>query len=119
MAMLDIPDKLYFKIGEVSRITGIKTYILRYWESEFKILSPLKSGGNQRVYTRKDVELIVYIKKLLYNDKFTLEGAKKRVGEFRKQGHGQLSLPLTGRKYSSTLKNIRKELRTIKKMLSP
>jgi DNA-binding transcriptional MerR regulator len=60
--MTQMPEKLYFKIGEVSRLTKVKPYVLRYWESEFKIISPRKSTGNQRVYTRKDIESILLIK---------------------------------------------------------
>jgi len=75
----NIPDKLYFKIGEVSKITRVKPYVLRYWESEFKIISPLKSKSKQRVYRRKDVELILEIKRLLYDERYTLEGAKSKI----------------------------------------
>ena len=78
-----IPDKLFFTIGEVSHVTTIKPYILRYWESEFKPLKPQKNAGGQRVYRRKDVELILYIRKLLYEEKFTIEGAKQKLKDER------------------------------------
>ena len=76
----DIPNKLYFKIGEVARLTGVKPYVLRYWETEFNGLGPKKSGTNQRQYRRKDVELVLEIKRLLYEKRFTIEGARKHLG---------------------------------------
>lgn len=72
----DIPDKLYFKIGEVSELLGVEPYVLRYWETEFPVLSPKKSGTGHRLYRRKDVELLLRIKHLLYERKFTIEGAR-------------------------------------------
>ena len=74
-----IPDKLYFRIGDVSKLTGIKPYVLRYWESEFPAISPKKSGTGQRLYRRKDVELVLEIKRLLYEKRFTIEGARKAL----------------------------------------
>src|SRR5512142_2735358 len=71
-----IPDKLYFKIGEVSELLGVESYVLRYWETEFAVLSPKKSGTGHRLYRRKDVELLLRIKHLLYEKKFTIEGAR-------------------------------------------
>ena len=73
----DIPDKLYFKIGEVSDLLGVEPYVLRYWESEFPSLSPKKSGTGHRLYRRKDVELLLRIKHLLYEKRFTIEGARQ------------------------------------------
>jgi DNA-binding transcriptional MerR regulator len=78
-AKQDIPDKLYFRIGDVSRLAGIKPYVLRYWETEFPAISPKKSGANQRLYRRKDVEMILEIKHLLYEKRFTIEGARKAI----------------------------------------
>jgi DNA-binding transcriptional MerR regulator len=72
-----IPDKLYFRIGEVSRLTGIKQYVLRFWEGEFPGLGPKKSGKGHRLYRRKDVELVLEIKHLLYDKRYTIEGARK------------------------------------------
>lgn len=72
----EIPDKLYFKIGEVSELLGVEPYVLRYWESEFAVLSPKKSGTGHRLYRRKDVELLLRIKHLLYEKKYTIEGAR-------------------------------------------
>lgn len=80
-----IPDKMAFKIGEVADITGLKTYVLRYWETEFDALNPQKSAFNQRVYSRRDVETVLLIKKLLYEEKFSIAGAKKKIRELRSQ----------------------------------
>jgi DNA-binding transcriptional MerR regulator len=73
----EIPDKLYFRIGEVSRLAGIKPYVLRFWESEFPALGPKKSGTGHRLYRRKEVELVLEIKRLLYDKRYTIEGARK------------------------------------------
>ena len=73
---VEIPNKLYFRIGDVSRLTGVKAYVLRYWETEFSALSPKKSGTNQRLYRRKDVEMVLEIKYLLYDKRYTIEGAR-------------------------------------------
>ncbi len=75
----EIPDKLYFRIGEVSKLVGVKPYVLRYWESEFAVLSPKKSGTGHRLYRRKEVELLLEIKRLLYDKRFTIEGARKTL----------------------------------------
>lgn len=72
-----IPNKLYFRIGEVSKLTGVKPYVLRFWENQFPGLGPKKSGKGHRLFRRKDVELILEIKHLLYNKRFTIEGARK------------------------------------------
>ena len=76
-----IPDKLYFKIGEVSGLLGVEPYVLRYWETEFSALAPKKSGTGHRLYRRKDVELLLRIKHLLYDKKFTIEGARQWLQE--------------------------------------
>src|ERR1700704_5874428 len=77
--MPEIPDKLYFKIGEVSELLGVEAYVLRYWETEFPVLSPKKSGTGHRLYRRKDVELLLRIKHLLYDKRFTIEGARQTL----------------------------------------
>src|SRR5579863_8084697 len=74
-----IPDKLFFRIGEVSQLVGVEPYVLRYWESEFPGLSPRKSNTGQRMFRRKDVEMLFHIKQLLYEKKFTIEGARKAL----------------------------------------
>ena len=77
--LLSIPDKMLFKIGEVSGFASIKPYVLRYWESEFSLLRPKKASNNQRMYTKKDVEIVLLIKKLLYRDRYSIQGAKKAL----------------------------------------
>jgi DNA-binding transcriptional MerR regulator len=76
-----IPDKLFFRIGEVSQIVGVEPYVLRYWESEFRGLAPKKSSSGQRMFRRKDVELLLEIKRLLYERKFTVHGARLALSE--------------------------------------
>ena len=73
----EIPNKLYFRIGEVAKLAGVKPYVLRFWESEFNGLGPKKSGTGHRLYRRKDVEMVLEIKRLLYDKRFTIEGARK------------------------------------------
>jgi DNA-binding transcriptional MerR regulator len=72
----EIPDKLYFRIGDVSRLVGVKPFVLRFWETEFPQLAPKKSGTGHRLYRRKDVEAVLEIKRLLYDERFTIEGAR-------------------------------------------
>jgi DNA-binding transcriptional MerR regulator len=76
-----IPDKPYFKIGEVAELAGVEPYVLRYWETEFRILRPEKTRSKQRLYRRKDVETIFAIKKLLYDEGYRIDGAKRRLRE--------------------------------------
>lgn len=78
---LPVPDKLFYKIGEVSKITGVESYVLRYWETEFPFLKPRKNKSGQRVYVKKDLELILQIKKMLYQERFTIEGVRKKLGQ--------------------------------------
>ena len=78
---LSVPDKLFYKIGEVSRIVGIEPYVLRYWETEFSFLKPRKNKSGQRVYVKKDLEMIAQIRKMLYQERYTIEGVRKRLGE--------------------------------------
>jgi DNA-binding transcriptional MerR regulator len=80
--------KLYYRIGEVSRITGVKAYVLRYWESEFRWMAPQKSRSKQRLYRRKDIETILLIRRLLYEERYTIAGARQRLREL---GSGKAS----------------------------
>jgi len=75
----DIPDKLYFRIGEVSKIAGLPTYVLRFWETEFPRIRPKRTSSGQRLYTRNDIELVLKIKNLLYVKKFTIQGARQHL----------------------------------------
>ncbi len=80
-ALDGIPEKTYYRIGEVAKHTGIKPYVLRFWETEFKMMMPPKSRSRQRMYRRRDIETILTIKELLYTERFTIEGARKRLVE--------------------------------------
>lgn len=80
-----IPDRLFFRIGDVSELTGVETYVLRFWESEFPMLSPRKTSSGQRQYRRKDVETVLEIKRLLYAEGYTIAGARKAIREQTKR----------------------------------
>ena len=101
----NIPDKLYFKIGEVSGITGLPSYVLRFWETEFSCIRPKRTASGQRLYRRSDVEMILRIRHLLHERKFTIQGAKQVVGT--KKWGGENGVP------ASNLDEIRSELRGI------
>ena len=92
-----IPEKQYFKIGEVSEILNVEPYVLRYWESEFKILKPTRTRARQRLYHKRDLELLMEIKHLLYDEKFTIAGAKKRLQEMKKQTAADKKAKKSGR----------------------
>ncbi len=82
----EIPDKLYFRIGEVAALAGVPAYVLRYWQTEFPQLQPKKSGSGQRLYRRRDVELLFRIRDLLYRDRFTIAGARRELGREERAG---------------------------------
>jgi len=108
--MVQIPDdKRYFRIGEASRIVGVEPYVLRYWESEFPQVRPERADSNQRTYQRKDLENLLTVKKLLYEEKMTIEGARRRL---RQEKGNQISVD------SSVLDEIKTELSEILKMLA-
>ncbi len=102
----NIPQKLYFSIKEVKEITNLPTYILRFWESKFSTLSPQKSRGGHRRYQKKDIELILKIKELLHEKRFTIEGAKRELKEEKKED-----------KFSFDLIWLRKEIEEIMELL--
>ena len=108
-----IPEKLYYKIGEVSQITGVEPYVLRYWESEFKIVTPMRTNSKQRLYRKRDLELILEIKKLLYEEKFTIAGAKKKMRKMRGEQESQLKLEIPENKYRDALMGVREELQKV------
>lgn len=114
-------NRLYYRIGEVSRLTGLKPHVLRYWESEFKVIKPHKAGSFQRLYRKKDVETILKIKKLLYEDGYTIAGAKKKIRDLEKIDTQQIkSQPIENRQESKErelLIEIREELKDIRKLL--
>ena len=84
--MPNIPNKLYFRIGEVSKLLEVEPYVLRYWESEFPEIKPSKSKSGQRLYKRRDVELLLKIKELLYGERYTINGARKRLKDWCRGG---------------------------------
>lgn len=115
-----IPEKVYFRIGEVSQLAQTKPYVLRYWETEFPSLRPSKTGTGHRLYRRKDVETIFLIKRLLYEQGFTIEGARKQIAAVSKTPAArceQKSL-FAPRPDGTGLKQIRHELRDILTILS-
>jgi DNA-binding transcriptional MerR regulator len=93
----EIPDKLYFRIGDVARLAGIKPYVLRFWETEFPSLGPRKSGTGHRLYRRKDVEQVLEIKRLLYEKRFTIEGARKFLEDRAKSNTAAASVSARGK----------------------
>jgi DNA-binding transcriptional MerR regulator len=106
----DLPDKLYFKIGEVSSIAGVPSYVLRFWETEFKQINPQRTASGQRLYRKQDVERVLLIKHLLHEKKFTIKGAKKHL--HTKSGHA-VPDPTP-----ALLEDIRSELRSIRDLLT-
>ena len=111
--------KIYYRIGEVSRITGVKPYVLRYWESEFRWMAPAKSRSKQRLYRKRDIEVIQLIKRLLYEERFTIAGARKKLRELgvgRALDSPGLDLALEGNPHAR-LRRIRDELQSIRAML--
>jgi DNA-binding transcriptional MerR regulator len=120
-----IPNKLFFKIGEVCEITDTQPYVLRYWESEFPALAPAKNSSGQRIYRRRDIETVLRIKQLLYEEGFTIAGAKKRL-ESELAGRtptptptppeGQVTPPADDRG-RAVLREVRQQLREILTLL--
>ena len=110
---IEIPEKRYFRIGEVSAITGIEPYVLRYWETEFPKINPTRSRSGQRLYKRHDIETILQIKDLLYQKRFTIAGAKRYLQQNRRSPE-VASL----NRQSLTLEQLRAELLAIRDLLS-
>jgi len=105
-----IPDKNYFRIGEVGRILGVEPYVVRYWESEFKTVRPIRTKSDQRLYRRKDVERLVEIKNLLYEEMLTIAGAKKRLARTDRED----SVPVST---DGRLPDIKRGLQEIKEII--
>ncbi len=115
----ELSHKRYFRIGEVARITGIKPHVLRYWEAEFRWMSPTKSRTRQRLYRQRDIEVIELIKRLLYEERFTIAGARRKLRELgiaRALRAPQLDLGLQ-LDHRARYRRIRGELRAIRAML--
>jgi len=112
-----IPNKLYFKIGEVGSIAEVEPYVLRYWESEFKAIKPSRTQSKQRIYRKKDVELILEIKKMLYEEKLTIAGARKKLREFNSKDKKQLRFDFNKKDQRKILREIKNELMAIRELL--
>ena len=108
-----IPEKAYFRIGEVSKIINVEPYVIRYWETEFKTVSPVRTKTAQRLYKKKDVQELLTIKNLLYSQRFTIDGAKKQL--YKMRGNSE---PDTKNTEKQTLNRIRQELEQIRAMIS-
>ena len=120
MAVTEIAEKLYYRIGEVEEVAGVPAYVLRYWESEFKLLRPKKNPAGQRLYRRRDLELVQRIKTLLYDERLTLEGARKRLlAESRRTNTHQLELGMREVAYADALRRVRDRLTTLRARLAP
>jgi DNA-binding transcriptional MerR regulator len=117
----ELPDKLYFKIGEVAKIVGVKPYVLRYWETEFSVIRPGKTRSQHRLYRRRDVEALLEIKRLLHNERYTIEGAKRHLKSTAKapppEPRPQLALPLGERTYRNALVKLRQDLQALYELL--
>lgn len=116
----EIPDKLFFRIGEVSQLLGLESYVVRFWEGEFRGIAPKKSGTGRRLYRRKDVELLLRIKQLLYEKRYTIEGARQLLQSETKSGAAKaVGAPQVQQQLFSNdpLPGIRKELESILEIL--
>ena len=116
----DIPDKLYFRIGEVSRLCDVPAYVLRFWESEFPQLKPHKGGTGQRLYRRRDVEAVLHIKSLLYDEGYTIPGARQAIKTEQRQKTPQLPLGIDASPPSAStqIRKLQKEMRDLLAHLS-
>lgn len=117
MVETEIPDKQYFRIGEVSRLTSLKSSVLRFWETEFAELSPPKSRTGQRLYTRRDIELLLEIKRLLYSERLTIEGARSRLADGNRNARGAEKAVPDEQRIRSLVGEIRKELEQLRDTL--
>lgn len=113
----EIPDKLFFRIGEVADLLGLEPYVLRYWETEFPSLSPKKSGSGHRLYRRKDVELLLKIKNLLYEKRFTIDGARQYLQSEGRAAHQKDIKQEQRDLFSDPLPEIRRELAEILRLM--
>ncbi len=133
----ELPDKLYFKIGEVAKLVGVKPYVLRYWETEFASIRPGKTRSQHRLYRRRDVETLLEIRRLLHDERYTIEGAKRRLRGGRSdedleatgeavdpiepgaaaEEDRQMALPLGSSRYRDTLIEVRRQLEELRTLL--
>ena len=112
-----IPDKLYFRIGEVATLCRLPAYVLRFWESEFPQLKPVKSSTGQRMYRRRDVENVLRIKQLLYDQGFTIAGARQQLREEKKPARAQTGLPFPSHISNDRLRKMKQELQEVLRIL--
>jgi len=113
-----LTEKLYYKIGEVAEIAGVKTSVLRFWESEFAFLKPAKSSSGQRIYSKSEVDLVLQVKRLLYDEKFTIEGVKKRINAKGKLVKAEdISDGNVVTDHSEVLQAVRNELKVLRDLL--
>jgi DNA-binding transcriptional MerR regulator len=113
-----IPEKLYYKIGEVAEMAGVKTSVLRFWEAEFLFLKPVKSSSGQRLYSKIEVDLVLQVKHLLYDEKFTIEGVKKRITAKGKLVNADDHFSSTDNSdHTDMLKSVRNDLRILRNLL--
>ena len=128
----ELPDRLYFKIGEVAKIVGVKPYVLRYWETEFSMIRPGKTRSRHRLYRRRDVETLLEIKRLLHTERYTIEGAKRHLKTLGKslgvpapatlatppkEHREQMTLPLGERTYREALLRLKQDVEQLYKLL--
>jgi DNA-binding transcriptional MerR regulator len=113
----DAPEKRYYRIGEVSKLTGVKPYVLRYWESEFRWMSPQKSRSKQRLYRKRDIDMILMIKKLLYGQRYTIAGARKKLREMGVGNALQTGELAFETDHRARYRKLREELAAIRAML--
>lgn len=117
-ARRDVPDKLYFKIGEVAALLGVKPYVLRYWESEFSAIRPTKTRSKHRMYRRRDIDVLREIKRLLYEERLTIEGARKRLKAKPQPRKPKASASSRDASLRSTLTQVKKEIESLRRMLT-
>lgn len=114
MHLPGLPDKIYYKIGEVARIAEVRTSVLRFWETELPFIAPEKSGSGQRLYTREDIARILQVKELLYNDKYTIEGVRNRLQQNGRSLPSDPPIPDFSRQL---LEEIRNDLLALRRLL--
>ncbi|MFC1537408.1 MerR family transcriptional regulator [Gemmatimonadota bacterium] len=114
----DFPDKEYYSISEVCKITGLKSHVLRYWESQFKILSPSKNRAGNRAYRKNDIQMVQLIKHLLYTEKYTIDGAKRKLKLLKNMGENVGEALPKEEKDRQLIGKIRRELMELKALLS-
>ena len=109
--------KLYYSISEVSDLLGVKAHVLRYWETQFKVLRPKKARGGARRYKKRDIEILFDIKQLLYDQRFTIAGARRKILDDRSNGKEQIELPFTKLDREESIRSLRKDMEGLLRML--